>query len=135
MPRRLVSIRGDGNCLFRSVSYSLYGTQERHREIRIRVVERVVNNWQRYKDFIIGDRSYGLSIRDPSDYRSLMSRDGEYAGHVELHCVSELHPDFTFSVHRDGCSKTIEYGNGRTVKHLLFSGYLDAGHYSVIEYY
>ncbi|CAH2210063.1 jg16785 [Pararge aegeria aegeria] len=134
MSRHLISIRGDGNCLFRSVSYCLFGTQERHREIRLRVVDRVVNNWQRYKDFIIGDRSYGLAIRDASDYRNLMSRDGEYAGHVELHCVSELYPDVTFTVHRDGCSKTIIYGQGSTMKHLLFSGYLDAGHYSVLEY-
>lgn len=134
MSRRLIPIRGDGNCLFRSVSYCLFRTQERHREIRLRVVDRVVNNWHRYKDFIIGDRSYGLNIRDQWDYRNLMSRDGEYAGHVELHCVGELYPDFTFVVHRDGCIKTIQYGRGGTVKHLLFSGFLDAGHYSVIEY-
>lgn len=134
MARRFVSIRGDGNCLFRSVSYCIFGTQERHREIRLRVVDRVVDNWHRYKDFIIGDRSYGLHIHNASDYRSLMSRDGEYAGHVELHCVSELYTEYTFMVHRDGCSRTINYGNGRTQKHLLFSGFLDAGHYSVLEY-
>lgn len=135
MSRRLVPIRGDGNCLFRSVSYCLFGTQENHREIRLQVVERVVNNWHRYKDFIIGDRSYGLEIRVASDYERLMARDGEYAGHVELHCVSELYPDVTFVVHRDLCTKVIEYGQGRVIKHLLFSGYLDAGHYSVLEYY
>ncbi|CAG4977678.1 unnamed protein product [Colias eurytheme] len=135
MSRRIVSIRGDGNCLFRSCSYCVFGTQEKHREIRLRVVDRVVDNWHRYKDFIIGDRSYGCCIKDPKDYRNLMARDGEYAGHVELHCVSELYPEFTFVVHRDACLKTIEYGHGQIVKHLLFSGYLDAGHYSVLEYY
>ncbi|VVC86332.1 unnamed protein product [Leptidea sinapis] len=135
MDRRIIPIRGDGNCLFRSLSFCIFGTQERHREIRLDAVNRVVDNWHRYKDFIIGDRSYGFLIHSPSDYRSLMSRDGEYAGHVELHSVSELYPDFKFLVHRDHCSKTIEYGHGRIVKHLLFSGYLDAGHYSVLEYY
>lgn len=134
MARRVIPIRGDGNCMFRSVSYCIYGTQERHREIRLRVVDRVVDNWYRYKDFIIGDRSYGQQIYHPSDYRNLMSRDGEYAGHVELHCVSEIYVDFTFMVHRNGCSRTIDYGHGEIIKHLLFSGYLDAGHYSVLEY-
>ncbi|CAH4038984.1 unnamed protein product [Pieris brassicae] len=135
MSRRIVPIRGDGNCLFRSVSYCVFGTQEKHREIRQRVVDRVVDNWSRYKDFIIGDRSYGICIHQASDYRNLMSRDGEYAGHVELHCVSELHQEFTFVVHMNSGLKTIEYGHGRVIKHLLFSGYLDAGHYSVLEYY
>lgn len=135
MARQVIPIRGDGNCLFRSVSYCIYSTQERHRDIRMRVVDRVVDNWCRYKDFIIGDRSYGLYINTSNDYRHLMSRDGEYAGHVELHCVSEIFSDYTFKVHRDGWSKTIDYGNGRHVRHLLFSGYLDAGHYSVLEYY
>lgn len=131
----VVHIRGDGNCMFRSVSFCIYGTQERHRDIRIHVVERVVENWHRYKDFIIGDRSYGVHLWSASDYRNLMSTDGEYAGHVELHCTSELYPDYTFKVHRSGCTNTIDYGTGRNVKHLLFSGYLDAGHYSVLEYY
>lgn len=134
MARRVIPIRGDGNCLFRSVSFSLYGTQERHREIRMRVVERIENNWSRYKDFIIGDTSYGLNVLDAQDYKKLMSRDGEYAGHVELHCISELFPDCTFKVHRDNCSRTYDYGRGRDVKHLLFSGFSDAGHYSVLEY-
>lgn len=132
---RVVPIRGDGNCMFRSVSYCVYGTQERHRDIRLRVVERVTENWHRYKDFIIGDHSYGLHMWSAADYSNLMSRDGEYAGHVELHCASELFTDYTFKVHRSGCTRTIDYGQGRNVKHLLFSGYLDAGHYSVLEYY
>lgn len=130
---RVIPIRGDGNCLFRSVSYCIYGTQERHREIRLRVVDRVVDNWPRYKDFIIGDHSYG-PLRSSNSYRNLMSRDGEYAGHVELHCVTEIYTDYTFRVHRDGCTRTIDYGRGAKVKHLLFSGYCDAGHYSVLEY-
>lgn len=135
MARRVIPIRGDGNCLFRSVSFCIYGCQDRHREIRLRVVERVVQNWHRYKDFIIGDRSYGFHMHSASDYQALMSSDGEYAGHVELHCISELYPEYTFKIHRDSCPKTIDYGRGRNVKHLLFSGYLDAGHYSVLEYY
>lgn len=129
----IVSIRGDGNCMFRSVSYCIYGTQERHREIRLQAVSRVLSEWKRYKDFIIGDPSYGI-VRQPGDYQRVMTRDGEFAGHVELHAVSEVYPRYTFRVHRTGSSRTIDYGNGSTVKHLLFSGYVDSGHYSVLEY-
>lgn len=135
MARRVIPIRGDGNCLFRSVSFCIYGTQDHHREIRLRVVDRIVDHWNRYKDFIIGDRSYGFNMYTANDYSRLMSTDGEYAGHVELHCVTELYPEYTFKIHRDTCPRTIDYGRGRYVKHLLFTGYLDAGHYSVLEYY
>ncbi|CAH2035570.1 unnamed protein product, partial [Iphiclides podalirius] len=134
MPSRFVSIYGDGNCLFRSISYCLYKTQERHREIRLNVVNRIVYEWSRYKDFIIGDRSYGSKISCASDYKNLMSRDGEYAGHAELHCASEIYKDYTFKVHINMNSSTIDYGSGGIVRHLLFSGLLDAGHYSVLEY-
>jgi hypothetical protein len=29
-----------------------------------------------------------------------MSRDGEYAGHVELECISRVYPNNTFCVYR-----------------------------------
>ena len=35
---------GDGNCFFRAVSHALFGTQERHVEIRVRVVFEAVLN-------------------------------------------------------------------------------------------
>lgn len=135
MSKRVIPIRGDGNCLFRSISYCVYGTQERHREIRNLVVDNIVANWYRYKDFIVGDRSYVYEIRNATDYSRIMSRDGEFAGHAELHCVSELFKEYTFKVHRLGCSRTTDYGRGMITKHLLFSGYMDAGHYSVLEFY
>ncbi|XP_063393605.1 uncharacterized protein LOC134678827 [Cydia fagiglandana] len=131
---RIVSIRGDGNCLFRSIAYCVYHNQERHREVRMKVIDTVVKNWHRYKDFIIGDRSYGCGIQSADDYYRLMARDGEYAGHVELHSASEIYRDYTFKVHRNGCGRTIDYGHGPVERHLLFSGYFDAGHYSVLEY-
>lgn len=131
MARRVVSIRGDGNCLFRSLAHCVLGSQERHRDVRASVVRRVAANWTHYRDFIIGDPSY-KGVRSAGDYAYLMGRDGEYAGHVELHSASEEFPQYTFKVHIHGGEKTIDYGYGARVCHLLFTGFLDAGHYSVI---
>lgn len=58
MEYQLIPIPGDGNCLFRSVSHLIFGTQEQHRNIRLRVVNLVVNNWDVYKEFVIYDLSY-----------------------------------------------------------------------------
>lgn len=41
-------IYGDGNCFHRTVSYFLYETETRHREIRKKICEWLVKNWNRY---------------------------------------------------------------------------------------
>jgi hypothetical protein len=60
MEYQLIPIAGERNCLFHSVSYSIFGTQEEHRNIRLRVLNLVINNWDVYKEFVIGDLSYRL---------------------------------------------------------------------------
>jgi hypothetical protein len=49
MEYQFTLIAGDGNCLFRSVSYLIFGTQKEHRNIRLRVVNFIINNWDVYK--------------------------------------------------------------------------------------
>ena len=43
---RKINIKDDGNCLFRCFSKNLYGTEERHAEVRKEVVTYTVVNWQ-----------------------------------------------------------------------------------------
>ena len=90
MERHVLPILGDGNSLFRTVSHCLFNNDEHHREIRIRVVEKIKNEWEYYESFIVGDLSYRLPINNSTEYENLLSLDGEYAGHVELHCISQL---------------------------------------------
>ena len=40
-----INVKGDGNFLFRSFSKCLYGHEERHLEIRTKVVDYVANSW------------------------------------------------------------------------------------------
>lgn len=88
-----------------------------------------------YKHFIVGDESYSRPVFDVQQYQTLLSRDGEYAGYVELQCVSELHPNYLFRVHREVAGETVTYdfGSGEEVCDLMFSGDVDSGHYSVIK--
>jgi len=123
MEYQLIPIPGDGNCLFHSVSHLIFGTQEQHRNIRLRVVNLVVNNWNVYKEFVIGDISYRLPIYNSNDYEQLMSLDGEYAGHVELECISQLYSNHTFRVYRSNdLNEFVDYGSGVTMCNLFFSG-------------
>jgi len=64
-----------------------------------------------------------------------MSTDDEYAGHVELKCISRLYPDTTFRVYRSNDLTEFDiYGSGARMCNLLFSGPVDAGHYSVLVF-
>lgn len=57
-------IIGAGSCLFQAISHCLYGTEDRHTKICSVVVDNVTKHFFVYKDFIIGDQSYGQSIRN-----------------------------------------------------------------------
>jgi hypothetical protein len=64
-----------------------------------------------------------------------MSIDGEYAGHVELECISRLYPSHTFRVYRStDLSAFIDYGSGAIMCNLFFSVHGDTGHYSVLVF-
>ncbi|PNS18865.1 hypothetical protein CAC42_5404 [Sphaceloma murrayae] len=45
-------IRGDGNCLFNALSDQIYGNQDRHHEIRSRVIEYMREHASYYKQFL-----------------------------------------------------------------------------------
>ena len=45
-----LQIVGDGNCFPRIVSFMLFGTENRHTEIRVRIVYKAVLNKERYLD-------------------------------------------------------------------------------------
>lgn len=131
----ITPIIGDGNCLFRSVSYCIYGHQENHYDIRLECVSNVIKQWHRYSDFIIGDPTYGqkFNIRNSVDYERVMTVFGQYAGHVELSSLSDLYPDCIFKVHCSTTNITYDYGNGHMTYNLLFTGGVDSGHYSVLK--
>ena len=54
----------DGNCLFWSFSYFLYNTQEKHRQVGMKIISNVIKNWSFFQPFIIGAESHGISIND-----------------------------------------------------------------------
>jgi hypothetical protein len=68
MEYQLILILGNGNYLFRSEGYVIYGTKEKYRNIRVRFVNLVINNWEMYKTLVVGDLSYKLPIYNYNDY-------------------------------------------------------------------
>ena len=46
----IIPIVGDGNCLFRAISFCLYGNEGRHSELRSLAINNVTEKWTAYKD-------------------------------------------------------------------------------------
>lgn len=72
---QVIPIIGDGNCLFRCISYIQYKTQSRHPEFRNAAINYTVG--------II--TQFGQS---PDQYKSRMAQDGEEANHEEIYALA-----------------------------------------------
>ena len=47
IPHKVLRMRGDGGCLFYSISHGLYGTELMAREVREQIVDYVSQHWGR----------------------------------------------------------------------------------------
>lgn len=78
---RVTPVEEDGNCQFRALSMTLYGTQQHHREIRAKVVERMRARRHLYAHF----------VHEPySDYLERIAKDGEWGDSVTLQAASDI---------------------------------------------
>ena len=63
----VIPIQRDGNCLFRVISYCMYNTEDSYYEARKSTVNKIINEWKYYKDFIVD-----LSIvNSTEDYKKI----------------------------------------------------------------
>ena len=66
-------IRGDGNCLFRSIAHLIYGNQNVHEKVRCELVDFAQMNWEKYKEIL--EKYYPECVAS-RDYRELMGKLG-----------------------------------------------------------
>jgi len=95
---------GDGNCQFRSISYCMWGTEERHLELRHRAVEWLKNN----KNTIVSRKNTCQTLINGNyeEYIHRMSKPGVWGTEVTLFalanvlqiCIVTLHSLIPFEV-------------------------------------
>ena len=73
-----VKIVGDGNCLFRSFTYFLYNHENVHKNLRMKVIDNVVNNWIDYLPFYDNSNYYFVLIKTTDDYKNYFSKLSVY---------------------------------------------------------
>ena len=70
-----------GNCMFRALSDQLFGTVNRHAEIRQKIVDYMIKHSDHFQLFIEDDEPF-------DDYISRMRTNCEWGGHQELYAAS-----------------------------------------------
>ena len=81
--RKLGSVLGDGNCLFRALSFAIHQHQDMHHKLRIDITQMIKDNKQQFKPFIIGPVPIDRHIIN-------MSKLGTWGTQVELIAASTL---------------------------------------------
>lgn len=88
---RSVCIRGDGNCLFRSCSYNLYGSEEYHRYVRLHATQHMRSGAYRkdYAIFFEGESEFDTYLKN-------MQRPGTWGDEL---CVRAIADSFECTIH------------------------------------
>ena len=103
----VIPIQRNGHCLVRAIPNCMHNTENRHSEIRIRLVNKIISELEYYRDLLW---IYQWFIRRAEDYKNSLSRDGEYGGSVELICISRLFSIYLFRVHNKSNTNILDYG-------------------------
>jgi len=124
---RMLEMKDDGNCQFRAISYELYGTQEHHEYVRIRVVSHLKQHEQDFSFFVGDDYEWGAYLGKMGCLRcwgdELTLTAAAQAFDVNIHVVSTEEANWL-----------LHYGDKdryETSRHL-FLAYISPIHYNVV---
>lgn len=127
-PQAVVPIIGDGACLFRSLSFLIYHTQERYAEIRERIVKFAAENWNEFAVF--SHDANGDNFISSEKYVYEMSQHSAYAGYCELVAAAKIFP-YLFEVYNNK-ELYAKFGiEACPVKRLRLTGFVNSGHFDV----
>ena len=124
--RKPVSIVGDGNCFFRSVSHQLYGTEDCHPQIRALAIEHLINCPEHFVEY----NTYQSWLQ----YLQNMSRLGVWTDHIIIQAVANKHNlriNITESAPNFSESTTVSsiYTGSEARRRSIYIGHLDELHY------
>ena len=81
----IVGAEGDGNCLFRTVSHQIYGTQDQHARVRRACVDYMENEQAYFSNFVVGGHDTFAA------YLNEMRQDGIWGDEPEIQAMCEMY--------------------------------------------
>ena len=80
--RKVLQVKGDGNCLFRALGYYFYGTEMMHYKTRTLLSDFVAANSDRFKSIVMGG--------DVMNHVRKMQHLSVWGTHIELQATASL---------------------------------------------
>lgn len=122
---QLDSVKADGNCLFRSISKQLRGTEAHHKEYRDQALIYMARNRPDFEYFVEDDEPW-------EDYLVRMRKDSEWGGHLELKALSDT-LRVNFVIHQLDAPNFVMQYSGGTPKQSIHVAYSGMMHYDSIR--
>ena len=122
----IIVVRGDGNCLFRSVAEQLEGNEEYYQKYREICADYMINNKEVFIPFLEDNTSI-------DEYIEKISKDGEWGGNLEIYALSmALEVNFCIYIPDKPCSVVKNWENP---KKNIFLIYHNGKHYNSLRKY
>ena len=117
----VIEVKGDGNCLFRSVSEQIEGDENNFKHYRERCVDYILQNKDDFVPFLDEDEPF-------DNYIEKISKDGEWGGNLEIYALSmALEANFCIYIYNQPCYVIKNWENP---KYNIFLSYHNGKHFN-----
>ncbi|CAH8566191.1 unnamed protein product [Dicrocoelium dendriticum] len=79
---RIVKVKADGACLFRSVAHQIFGDEEHHEVVRKQVVDYMLENREHFSPYVTEEFDHYINRKRASTC---------YGNHIEIQAIAELY--------------------------------------------
>lgn len=124
-----VKVEGDGQCLFRALAVSMYGTQERHLEIKKEICEYLSTNWDDIYSGIISSTAF-----DKDDVIRECSAEESQGNEYTLQSATHKYNAIIWLKH-NGTWRRVGVKGKKPVARTLFLDYTGSGRYGHYDAY
>ena len=117
-------VKGDGNCLFRSVSEQIEGNEDNFKKYRETCIDYMLQNINEFIPFLDEDE-------DANKYIEKMNKDGEWGGNLEIYALSKaLKANFYIYIYKQPCYIVKNWDNPEK---NIFLTYHNGKHYNSLK--
>ncbi|VVC33242.1 Hypothetical protein CINCED_3A014666 [Cinara cedri] len=134
----LVPIQRDGNCLFHTIAYLMYGTTNRSPIVRSTIVDYIFRNWDKYQCYTSEWTNAGHPYKTRQAYKVSMSQSSSYGTYCEIFAAAKIY-SFRFIIYGRNPENQSElrvyesFGDPQNeLKRILINGQLDNGHFEAL---
>lgn len=141
---RKIRIGDDGNCLFCSFSFAMFGSEDRHEIVRKNITEFVADNWETHGELcnVVHSQLRHLTnyvhFETGNDYLTFMSREGEYGTEFEISIFSLLYgirvEVFEIRNNEYRLIESYDLDDSNEYIMIVISGAKDKGHFEILTF-